>query len=61
MNWLQLLRMARWVRNPPSAKRVKFGFAVVALCLTLFAIERWIGWPDWMSVDATRVPNRVVR
>ncbi|MBM2330512.1 hypothetical protein [Marivita cryptomonadis] len=61
MNWFHLLRMAHWVRNPPSPARVKFVLAVIALCLAIVAIERWVGWPDWMSLEPEQVPNRVLR
>lgn len=50
-NWL--LRMARWARNPPSPQRVKLVFGVVALCLALFAIEYWFGWPEWLVINST--------
>ena len=53
--------MAQWARNPPSPARVKLVLAIIALCLGLYAIETWVGWPDWMSLDAERVPNRVLR
>ena len=61
MNWFWLLRMAQWARNPPSPARVKLVLAVIALCLGVYAVETWIGWPDWMSLDAEAVPNRVLR
>ena len=51
MGWF--LRMALWVRNPPSAKRVYLVLAVAGLCLTLYAIDRVVGWPEWLT------PNRV--
>ena len=51
MGWF--LRMALWVRNPPSAKRVMLVLGVVAVCLALYAIDRLIGWPEWLT------PNRV--
>ncbi len=54
MNMRQLLRMARWARHPPSAKRVKLVLGVVAICLLLFAIERWIGVPDWLQLEPQR-------
>ena len=60
MNWFWLLRMSRWARNPPSAARVKLVLAIVALCLALYAVERWVGWPEALSVDKVRVPNRVM-
>jgi len=49
-----LLRMARWARNPPSWGRVKLVVAVIVVCLALVAAERWIGWPDWATVDRVR-------
>lgn len=54
MNTRWLLRMSRWARNPPSAKRVKFVFAIVAICLALFALEYMFGVPDWMKIERTR-------
>jgi len=60
MNPFWLLRMSRWARNPPSAKRVVFVLAVVAFCLALFAIEKFIGWPDWLTPE--RLPRgRILR
>lgn len=59
MNLTWLLRMAKWARHPPSWQRVRLVFAVVALCLLVVAVERWIGWPDWMTLQpATRTPLR---
>ena len=52
LHWL--LRAKRWVQNPPSEGRVKLVLGVVALCLLLVAIERFVGWPDWMTVDGLR-------
>jgi hypothetical protein len=49
MIWL--LRMAQWARRPPSARRALLVAGVVAACLALVAVERWIGWPDWMTVE----------
>ncbi|MBN9889049.1 hypothetical protein [Salipiger abyssi] len=59
MNPLWLLRMAKWARNPPSSGRVKLVLAVIAFCLALYAVERWVGWPDALSPERLRVPNRV--
>ncbi len=48
------LRMARWVQNPPSENKVKFVFAIIAVCLVLAGLE-WFGlWPDWMSVNSLK-------
>ncbi|MDA7426972.1 hypothetical protein PGB28_00775 [Primorskyibacter aestuariivivens] len=46
--------MSLWVRRPPSGKRVKLVLAVIALCLILFAVERWIGWPEALTVERLR-------
>lgn len=51
---LWLLRAKRWVQNPPSAARVKLVLGVIALCLVIVAIERFMGWPEWMTVDGLR-------
>ena len=47
-----LLRMARWARNPPSMRRVVLVLGIVAVCLALFAVEYFIGWPEAPSPDA---------
>ena len=44
-----LLRMARWVRRPPSERAVKVVLAIVALCFALFAIELVWGWPEALT------------
>ncbi|MFZ5963777.1 hypothetical protein ACOXXX_12550 [Thalassococcus sp. BH17M4-6] len=59
MNWFWLLRMSRWARNPPSARQVKLVLAIIAVCLVLYGIERWIGWPDALSVERARPPMRL--
>lgn len=51
---LWLLRAKRWVQNPPSLGRVKLVLAVIGLCLALVAVERLVGWPDWLMVDSLR-------
>jgi len=53
MNPLWFLRMARWARHPPSAGRVKLVLAVLLICIALFGIDYFFGWPDWLT------PNRV--
>lgn len=53
MNPRWLLRMAKWSHRPPSEKRVKLVLGIIVLCLALFAVERYIGWPDWMTVEPT--------
>ncbi|KRS18040.1 hypothetical protein [Roseovarius indicus] len=51
MNPRWLFRMAKWAQRPPSEKRVKLVLGVIVLCLLLVAIEYFIGWPDWMTVE----------
>ncbi len=51
MNPRWLFRMAKWARHPPSEKRVIFVLGIVGLCLVLFAIERFVGWPDFLSLE----------
>lgn len=50
MKITSLLRMARWARRPPSEARVKLIFGMILLVLALAAVERWIGWPDALSL-----------
>ena len=52
LHWL--LRAKRWVQNPPSAGRVMLVFGVIAVCLLIVGIERFVGWPEWMTVDSLR-------
>ena len=47
-----LLRAKRFAQRPPSLSRVYLFFGVLAVALGIFAVERWVGWPDW----ATREP-----
>lgn len=54
MNLRHLLRMSKWARNPPSEKKVKLVIGIIVICLILFAIERWIGVPDWMQMELPR-------
>ena len=53
-NLRHLLRMSKWARNPPGEKRVKLVIGIIVICLILFAVERWIGVPDWMQMDLPR-------
>ena len=50
----QLLRMAKWARNPPGEKRVKLVLAVIALALAIWGLERLFGTPDWMQIEPMR-------
>lgn len=46
-----LLRAKRWAQNPPSGKTVMLVLALVGTCLLVVAVERFIGWPAWMTLD----------
>ncbi len=52
MNPRHFLRMAKWAKNPPGEKRVKLVFGVIVICLLIFALERLVGFPDWLAPDA---------
>jgi hypothetical protein len=50
--------MAKWARHPPSWRRVVLVLSVIAACLGLFAVERFVSWPEWLTVNGpTRVPR----
>ena len=56
MSPLWLFRMSRWARKPPSAKAVKMVLIILTICFVVYAIERWIGWPDALTVERVRRP-----
>ena len=57
MNYLHwLMRDKRWAQHPPPASRVVLVLGVIAICLSLFAVERFIGWPDWLTANQARPP-----
>ena len=47
----QMLRMARWARHPPSTRMVIMVAGIVVVALTIAGIERFIGWPDFLTLD----------
>ena len=55
------VRMARWARNPPSARRVVLVLAVIAACLVLVGLEKTGMLPDWMSMDTHPARPRLVK
>ncbi len=58
MNLIWLVRMARWARNPPSARQVILVLGIIAFCLALAGIELFVGWPDWATTGSGgRVPR----
>lgn len=56
MNLIHLLRMSRWVRNPPSERRVILVLSVIALALAIGLVEYLGLWPDWATAE--RIPRR---
>ena len=44
------IRLAQWFRHPPSRSRVILMAVVIALCVALVLVERFIGWPDWATL-----------
>jgi hypothetical protein len=61
MNYTWFLRMAKWVRNPPSPARVKLVIGVILLCLLLVAIEYFFGWPEWLTLNGGGRAHRTPR
>ncbi len=51
MNPRWLLLMSRLARNPPSSARVKLVLGVVVFLLIIYLVERYIGWPDFLTVE----------
>ncbi len=45
------LKMSRLARNPPSRKRIILWAVVLIAAFGLFAVERFIGWPEWATVN----------
>ena len=52
-----LVRMARLAKRPPSEKRVILVLSIIAICLVIAGVERWIGFPDWMSIPLSNRPR----
>ncbi|MGH1577103.1 hypothetical protein [Planktotalea sp.] len=55
VNPRHFLRMATWVRRPPSAKRVKLILVVALICAAIVLIERYFGWPDALTPNTMRL------
>ncbi len=60
MNLHHFFFMARWARNPPSARRVKIVLVALAICLVILGIEYMGWWPDWARTEP-RAPARLPR
>ncbi|WP_439599403.1 hypothetical protein [Falsiroseomonas sp.] len=51
-----LIRMAQWLRHPPSRRTVWIIIVVLVVAAALVLVEKFIGWPDWATTN--RVPIR---
>lgn len=51
MNFFWLMRMARWVRNPPSVRQVVIVLATVAIAVVIVILGATGHWPDWARLD----------
>lgn len=60
MNMIWLVRMARWVRNPPSKEVVMLVIGIVVSTAVLIGIEATVGWPDWLTVNGQPGRNQGV-
>lgn len=54
-----LIRMSRWARNPPSARKALIIAAVVGVALAAAVVEWTVGWPDALTVEPRN--SRVLR
>lgn len=60
MNPIWFLRMAKWVRRPPSARTVAIWAVVAALCLGIAGFELLFGWPEALTLNPGGVPKVAV-
>jgi len=44
------MRIAMWFRRPPSRQQALLMASVVGACLLIVALERWLGWPAWLTL-----------
>ncbi|MDQ2088772.1 hypothetical protein [Marimonas arenosa] len=58
INLRHFLRMSRWARRPPPAWRIKLVLTVIVLALLIAGVERFIGWPDVLTLDPKQ-PRRL--
>ncbi len=59
MNPIWLVRMARWVRNPPKAWQFYTVLGIVAAAAVLVGIELLFGWPEALTVEPARRGGRL--
>jgi hypothetical protein len=48
LHWL--IRMRRWVANPPSMGQVKLVVGIVVVCLAIAMFEKIFGWPEVLTL-----------
>ena len=46
-----LMRAKRFAQRPPAMSRVYLFFGVLAAALAIAAIEHWVGWPAWATIE----------
>jgi hypothetical protein len=51
MNPMWFVRMARWLRHPPSKRTMAIWVVVILLCLLIAGAEWLWGWPAWLTVN----------
>lgn len=54
-----LPRLVIWIRRPPSPRRMLLIAVVVAAALAIAGIEKYVGWPDALTVE--RLPRNPVQ
>lgn len=52
MNPIWFVKMAKVARHPPSKKMIILWSVVIIGALVIFGIERYIGWPDFLTVNS---------
>ena len=52
-----LLRMALWVRTPPSRRWLIAASIAVAVAAMIVTLEHYQLWPNWMQAD--RLPRSI--
>ncbi|MGB1235114.1 MAG: hypothetical protein ACPG5U_05225 [Planktomarina sp.] len=60
MGPIWFVRMARWVKNPPSKKMVYLVIGITLSAAALIGIEQFVGWPDWLTFDNRGFRNQGV-
>ncbi|MEM9524456.1 MAG: hypothetical protein AAF982_10805 [Pseudomonadota bacterium] len=52
-----LLRIALRARKPPDRRRAILASGTILLCVALFLIERFVGWPQAFSISGPWGPK----